>query len=196
MTNARDAGTSLMSLIKEDWEACGKDWSKPGFRAIAVYRYGVWLRHQRRLFRRPLSWLYVRLHRYVRNHYGIEIGQWAKIGRRLSIAHQHGVTIHHKAVIGDDCHLSHMVTIGAISKEKNEPVLGDRVTVGVGARILGNVTVGDDAQVGANAVVTMDVPAGATVFGNPARILPGSAKEPARDRATSDRDTTVNGNPS
>ena len=53
--------------------------------------------------------------------------------------------------------------------------IGRNVWIGGGALILPGVTVGDDAIVGAGAVVTRDVPAGATVAGNPARILPRRA---------------------
>ena len=45
------------------------------------------------------------------------------------------------------------------------PILGDRVSVGAGAKIIGPVTVGDDVTIGANAVVTKDVPSGMTVVG-------------------------------
>ncbi|WP_278396094.1 sugar O-acetyltransferase [Stutzerimonas kunmingensis] len=48
--------------------------------------------------------------------------------------------------------------------------IGRNVWVGGGAIILPGVTVGDDAVIGAGSVVTRDVPAGATVVGNPARI--------------------------
>ena len=55
--------------------------------------------------------------------------------------------------------------------ECGRPVtMGANVWIGGGALILPGVTIGDDAIVGAGAVVTRDVPAGATVVGNPARI--------------------------
>lgn len=49
--------------------------------------------------------------------------------------------------------------------------IGKNVWIGGGALIMPGVTVGDDALIGAGAVVTKDVPAGATVAGNPARVL-------------------------
>ncbi|WP_312162634.1 sugar O-acetyltransferase [Phenylobacterium sp.] len=48
--------------------------------------------------------------------------------------------------------------------------IGANVWIGGGAIILPGVSVGDDALIGAGAVVTRDVPAGATVVGNPARV--------------------------
>ena len=45
------------------------------------------------------------------------------------------------------------------------------VQIGIGARIIPGVTVGEDAIVGAGAVIIKDVPAGATVVGNPGKII-------------------------
>jgi acetyltransferase-like isoleucine patch superfamily enzyme len=42
-------------------------------------------------------------------------------------------------------------------------------SIGSGSTILGGITIGENAMVGAGSVVTRDVPAGATVVGNPAR---------------------------
>jgi maltose O-acetyltransferase len=56
--------------------------------------------------------------------------------------------------------------------EMSRPVaIGRNVWIGAGATILPGVTIGDDAIIGAASVVTRDVPAGATVAGNPARRL-------------------------
>jgi maltose O-acetyltransferase len=55
--------------------------------------------------------------------------------------------------------------------ELGRPIrIGRNVWIGAGAIILPGVTVGDDALIGAGSVVTREVPAGATVVGNPARV--------------------------
>ncbi len=172
-TTGRGAdGLGLWALLKEDYAAHGRDWTKPGFRAVAVYRFGVWRMGVPQPARAPLSVVYRWMYRHVRNHYGIELPYSAKIGRRLVIEHQHGVVIHGQCVIGDDCHVRQGCTLGNKTLERvhDAPVLGDRVNVGAGAKVLGAVRIGDDAQIGANAVVVKDVPAGAVAVGVPAVI--------------------------
>lgn len=56
--------------------------------------------------------------------------------------------------------------------ERARPVrVGRNVWIGGGAILLPGITVGDDAVIGAGAVVNRDVPAGAVVVGNPARVV-------------------------
>lgn len=168
-------GLGLWTLIREDLRSHGGDWTRPGFRALAVYRFGVWRMGLPKLVRFPLSVLYRMMHRHVRNHYGIELDYATKVGRRLIIEHQHGITIHGCCVIGDDCIVRQGVTLGnkTLDRPYDAPRLGDRVNVGAGAKLLGGVTLGDDAQVGANAVVLKDVPAGGIAVGIPAVVKGG-----------------------
>ena len=81
-----------------------------------------------------------------------------------------GVVIGETAEVGDDVMLYHGVTLGGRSMEhvKRHPTVGNRVTIGAGARVLGPVLVGDDVQIGANSVVVKDVPSGAVATGIPA----------------------------
>ena len=110
---------------------------------------------------------------------GIEIHPGATIGRRFFIDHGMGVVIGETTEIGDDVMLYHGVTLGGRSLErgKRHPTLGDRVTVGAGAKVLGPVRIGDGSAVGANAVVTHDVPAESIATGIPAVIRPRSEKQ-------------------
>ena len=63
--------------------------------------------------------------------------------------------------------------------ENGKPVLiGQNVWIGSGAILLPGITVGSDAIIGAASVVTRDVPAGATVMGNPARVRSARLKTP------------------
>lgn len=124
--------------------------------------------------RAPFSVLYKAFYRGIRNFYGIELPYTARIGRRLVIEHQSDIVIHGYTAIGDDCILRQGVTLGNRTTREplSAPRLGDRVSVGAGAKILGPVTVGSDAQIGANAVVLSDVPAGGLAVGVPAHIVP------------------------
>ena len=100
---------------------------------------------------------------------GVEIHPAAVIGREFFIDHGAGVVIGETAVIGDRVTLYQGVTLGGtgFQRGKRHPTLGDNVTVGSGAKLLGPIAVGDGAKVGANTVVVEDVPPGATVVGNP-----------------------------
>ncbi|MEG3957965.1 serine acetyltransferase [Microcoleus sp. herbarium2] len=164
----------LWQQIKEDWIAHGRDWTKPGFRAVAVQRLGVWrMKVEPKLLRAPLSILYRSLYRKIRNTYGIDLPYTVKLGRRVVIEHQSAIIIHGYCTIGDDCIIRQGVTLGNryLDKPLESPQLGDRVNVGAGAKILGKVNLGDDVNIGANAVVLSDVPAGKTAVGIPAKIL-------------------------
>ncbi len=171
---AVDARPGLWAQLREDHAANGRDWSRPGLRTLAVYRFGAWrMSVGSKLLRMPLSFLHHKLFRYCRNTYGIELPHTAVIGRRLVIEHQGCIVVHGWARIGDDCTIRQGVTLGNKTADRpmDAPTLGDRVNVGAGAKVLGAVTVGNDAQVGANAVVVKDVPAGSIAVGVPARVI-------------------------
>lgn len=170
----------LWEQIKEDWIAHGRDWTRPGFRAVAVHRFGVWrMKIKPILLRAPLSILYRALFRKIRNTYGIELPYSAQLGRRVVIEHQSCIVIHGDCVIGDDCIIRQGVTMGNryLDRPFDAPKLGKRVNVGAGAKLFGNITIGDDANIGANAVVLIDVPPGATAVGIPAKVINAKKSE-------------------
>lgn len=102
---------------------------------------------------------------------GIEIHPGAQIGRRFFIDHGMGVVIGETTQIGDDCMLYQGVTLGGTSLEqtKRHPTLGNGVTVGAGAKVLGPVKIGEQSAVGANAVVVKSAPAHSVLIGVPAK---------------------------
>ncbi|OGO50277.1 MAG: serine O-acetyltransferase [Chloroflexi bacterium RBG_16_68_14] len=146
----------------------------PGFQARQLHRLAHAL-HRRRVpvFPRLIS----HVNRFVT---GIEIHPGAKIGDGLFIDHGMGVVIGETAEIGDNCHLYQGVTLGGTStkREKRHPTLGDNVSVGAGAKLIGAITVGENASIGAGSVVVTNVPPNATVIGVPGHVVayrdPGS----------------------
>jgi serine acetyltransferase len=173
-TNQRITLRDLWRQIVEDWNAHRRDWTTPGFRAVALHRFGVWrMQIQSRTLRAPFSVFYNFLFRYIRNHYGIELPSTVTLGRRVRIEHQHGIVIHKWSVIGDDCIIRQGVTIGNryMNRSLETPKIGSRVNIGAGAKLLGSITIGDDVNIGANSVVLCSVPSNQTVVGNPAKVV-------------------------
>jgi serine O-acetyltransferase len=165
---------SLLSQIREDWIAHGRDWTKPGFRAVAIHRFGVWrMGIAPRWLRLPFSLVYTMLFCRVRNHYGIELPYTVKLGRRVVVEHQGNIVVHGNCQIGDDSIIRQGTTLGIRHMDRltEAPKLGKRVNVGAGAKLFGAIVIGDDTNIGANAVVLCDVPDGMTAVGIPAKVL-------------------------
>jgi len=150
--------------------------ASPGLHAIWVHRltHRLWTKPGGRLAARLLSQL-------ARALTGVEIHPGAQIGRRFFIDHGMGVVIGETAEIGDDVLMYHGVTLGGRSMKhvKRHPTIGNNVTIGAGARILGPVSIGDGVQIGANSVVVRDIPAGAVAAGVPAIVrFPDKGQDP------------------
>ena len=149
----------------------------PGLHAVWIHRITHWLwSHKARL---PARWL----SQLARGLTGIEIHPGAQIGRGLFIDHGMGVVIGETTIIGDEVTLYHGVTLGgtSLSKGKRHPSIGDRVTIGAGAKVLGNILIGADSRVGANAVVVKSVPENSVVVGVPGQIIRRSQPHLASD---------------
>jgi len=103
---------------------------------------------------------------------GIDLPCEALVGRRFRIDHFGGIVISGDAVFGDDCIIRNGVTVGLRhTGHRGSPVIGNRVDIGAGAKILGPIRIGDDVAIGANAVVIKDVPANSIAVGVPAHIV-------------------------
>jgi len=138
----------------------------------------------------------VRLYAFV-NLYGCEIGDETSIGTFVEIqkgvrvgarcriqSHTficEGVTIEDEVFVGHNVNFLNDRWPAAVNDDGSVRTAGDwrlertvvkrRATIGTGAILLPGVTVGEGAVVGAGAVVTKDVPPGAVIAGNPARVL-------------------------
>jgi len=104
---------------------------------------------------------------------GIEIHPGAAIGRRFFIDHGSGIVIGETTEIGDDVTLYQGVTLGGTGKDKGKrhPTIGNNVTIGSGAKILGPISIGHNAKIGAGAVVVRCIPPNSTAVGVPAHVV-------------------------
>ena len=141
--------------------------SYPGFHAVTAHRF------IHALHRAGVPLLPRFLSNFNRFLTGIEIHPGADLGPGFFIDHGMGVVIGETAQVGENCTLYQGVTLGgtSLSHGKRHPTLGNNVTVGVNAAVLGAITVGDNAKIGGGSVVVKDVPANSTVVGVPARVV-------------------------
>lgn len=145
----------------------------PGLHAIWLHRIAHFL------WKRGFVWLPRFISHLSRFFTGIEIHPGATIGRRFFIDHGMGVVIGETAEIGDDCLLYQGVVLGGTSleKKKRHPTLGNGVTIGSGAIVLGAITLGDGSKVGGGSVIVHSIPPGATAVGVPGRIVGAGPKK-------------------
>lgn len=110
------------------------------------------------------------LHRLAMITGQISIGDPVVVQPGLCVPHGQ-VVIDGMVQIGERVVLSPFVTIGLRAGDVRGPVIGPRVSIGTGAKVLGPIRVGTGARIGANAVVLADVPDNATAVGIPARVV-------------------------
>lgn len=143
----------------------------PGVQAVFWYKISHFLyTHQLKFIAELIMFL-------VRCFLNIEIHPAAQIGKRLFIDHGSGVVIGSTTIIGDGVTIYHGVTLGATGRKriegKRHPTIEDNVTIGAGAKILGDITLGEGCIIGANAVILKDVEPYKTSVGVPGKIKNG-----------------------
>jgi len=131
--------------------------------------------------------------------YGCFLPFEATLGQRVEFRHSlYGVFISQGAVIGDDVVIFHQVTIGSnydTSGEPGSPVVGSRVILGAGAKIIGKVVIGDDVRIATNVSVARDVPPCSTVVPAAVRVIervpvPSSTPSSGQGVTRAERDAT------
>ncbi len=132
------------------------------------YAFLFWHRISSYKNKSPIYFLGKWMHRHYMFKYGILIPSSTKIGYGFAIGHPLSIVVNHTAVIGNNCNLSHCVTIG--SNQGKAAVIGDNVYIGPNVVIVENVKIGSNATIGAGSVIVKDVPENATVVGNPQRV--------------------------
>ncbi|MBR4509039.1 MAG: serine O-acetyltransferase [Elusimicrobiaceae bacterium] len=138
-----------------------------GFHALILHR----LAHK--LYKLKVPFLPRLISQFSRFITGIEIHPGAQIGKNFFIDHGMGVVIGETSIIGDNCLVYQGVTLGGTGKEKGKrhPTIGNNVTLGAGAILLGNITIGDNSNVGAGSVVIKSAKENSTLVGVPARVV-------------------------
>ena len=164
----------MFENIREDWRTYQHDITRQGFWVMLIYRFGRWrYTIKRKWLRMPFSFLYKLLFLFIQIITGIELPCEAKVGKRFTIEHFGNIIISGDAVFGDDVIIRNGVTVGLKHTGiRGSPTIGNRVDIGVGAKLLGPIQIGDDVAIGANAVVIKDVPANSIAVGVPAKIIP------------------------
>jgi serine O-acetyltransferase len=165
-------------LIKKDFAAV-KDrdpafknkielfYAYPGIWALVSYRIAnvIYKKGFKRIARFIMS-----VNQFITN---MDIHPGATIGENVFIDHGIGVVIGETSVIGNNVTIYQGVTLGGVSLNpgKRHPTVEDDVTIGAGAKILGNITIGKGSKIGANSVVVKDVPPYSTVVGIPGKVI-------------------------
>jgi len=135
------------------------------------YRYLFWFRLS--AMKGPAGYLPRFILMVMRQRYGIDIPHGTQIGYGCRLPHGCQVVINSSAVIGNNVDIYQFVSIGSMFCKAAH--IGNDVYIGPNVCIVEDVTIGDGATIGAGAVVVNDVPAGATVVGNPAKVISNGA---------------------
>lgn len=138
------------------------------FNVVLLYRIGNFMvRHKIKLLPDMVKYKMLR-------KFACEISPYAQIGEALILHHSAGIVIGHEVIIGSHCEIFQNVTIGSNRKKvggRFMPTIGDNVSIGSGAVVVGAIHIGKNVIIGANSYVDKDVPDNVVIAGCPAKII-------------------------
>lgn len=177
----------LKRLLQEDKQCIFGDASVGHMFIIMATNHASWMRWKyvkslrmenyyrrkykigKRIFALPL-FLWLRRKNGLGNILGYEIGGMP--GKGFTPYHNGPIVINKEAVIGEHCTLHGDNCIGTDGITNNSPIIGNYVSIGVGAKVLGGIHIADHVRIAAGAIVIDDIlEEGCTVAGVPARII-------------------------
>ena len=149
--------------------------TEQGLWALLQYRLhrAVYTSSMPALARKPLHLVLTIARKFVEIATGMSLPCTARLGPGLHLPHCGTRVFNAGAVVGRGCCIAQGVTLGVSGRgdRRGNPVIGDRVYIGVNAVVAGKIHVGDDALIGANSLVNRDVPPHSTVLGVPAVVI-------------------------
>lgn len=166
----------MINKIKLDLKRNGLNgWISINFLKDRRARFIILLRIVNSIYyRKPILFRLVNLY-YSRFQRSLcnEIPPSIKLGCPIYLPHPYGIIMHPNTSIGNNCTVLQQVTIGNNTKKSIDrvAVIGDRVVISAGAKIIGPLTIGDDVIIGANAVVTKSFGSNCIIAGVPAKII-------------------------
>ena len=110
----------------------------------------------------------------IRIIFSSDISCKARLGGGINIMHGHDIVIGSAVIVGNNCKIFNGVTLGnkvVDGFKVEQPIIGNNVVIGTGAKLLGCVHIGDNSIVGANSVVLTDVPPNSVCVGVPAKVV-------------------------
>jgi serine O-acetyltransferase len=152
--------------------------SSYGLHAIVVYRYGKYIKNNRKLILIFPLWLFLLSFYYflnfiIKKFYGIDIDVKSDIGMGFYIGHFGNIFIGY-CKIGDNCTVNHQSRIRTLNvdyKKSAKILIGNNVWIGAQTRIEEEVVIGNNVTISGGSVVKSSVKDNALIMGNPARVI-------------------------